>query len=334
MRLSGGALYAPPDRAMNKAFRLFTLWTVFVTFALIVIGGIVRTTGSGLGCPDWPLCYGQPVPPYDIHSQIEFSHRLTTTLVSLSVVVLAGWATWRYRPARAIFAGAWLALVLLLVQIALGAIVVLFELPPALVGIHLANALLVFATLCFVGVQAHQPTRPALNRAPGDPSLRRLIVLSAALVFALIFSGSVVTNTNNGLACFTWPLCSDQLLPATLSQAVNSVHRYIAAAAGGLILYVLAQTLRRHGANRPLRRAAHAAIGLFGVQALVGGLNVFSRLQPAVNTLHLALATAVWGAMVVLATLAWYSLGDRPEPASIIDPGARPIEQSYSPSGD
>src|SRR2546428_3754845 len=127
MRLSGGALYAPPDRAMNKAFRLFTLWTVFVTFALIVIGGIVRTTGSGLGCPDWPLCYGQPVPPYDIHSQIEFSHRLTTTLVSLSVLGLAGWATWQYRRQRAIVAGAWLALVLLVAQIALGAIVVLFE---------------------------------------------------------------------------------------------------------------------------------------------------------------------------------------------------------------
>ncbi len=317
----------------SKSFRVFSVWTVFITFALIVIGGIVRTTGSGLGCPDWPLCYGSPVPPYDIHSQIEFSHRLTTTLVSLSVVVLVVWATWQYRGERAMVVGAWLALLLLVMQIVLGAIVVVFELPPALVGVHLANALLVFATLTFVSVQAHRPWA-SLKVAHSDPNLRRLIVLSALLVYVLIFSGSVVTNTNNGLACFTWPLCNDQILPSTIPQTINILHRYFAAAVGVLLIYVLAQTLRRYRDVRALRRAAHAAVGLFGVQLLVGGLNVIAKLQPAVNTLHLATATAVWGGMVVFATLAWYTLNAQSQSSRVMETGAIPIEQSYSASGD
>src|SRR5713101_1799365 len=133
--------------AISKPFKLFTLWTVFITFALIAIGGIVRTTGSGLGCPDWPMCYGNAVPPYDIHALIEFSHRLTTTLVSISVVGMVVWVTLRYRHDKVIFGGAWLSLLLLIVQIVLGAIVVVWELPPALVGVHLGNALLIFATM-------------------------------------------------------------------------------------------------------------------------------------------------------------------------------------------
>jgi len=317
----------------SKSFRLFTLWTVFVTFALIVIGGIVRTTGSALGCPDWPLCYGSPVPPYDAHSQIESSHRLTTMLVSLSVVSIVVWTTWKYRRERALVVGAWLALLLLVMQIVLGAIVVVFELPPALVGIHLANALLVFAMLAFVSVQAHRPWA-TLDVTQSDPNLRRLIVLSALLVYLLIFSGSVVTNTNNGLACSTWPLCNDQLLPSSIPQTVNILHRYFAAAVGLLLIVVLAQTLRRHPEMRSLRRAAHTAIGLFGLQILVGGLNVIAKLQPAVNTLHLAAATAVWGGMVVFATLAWHTLSAQPESSRPIETGARPVEQSYSASGD
>ncbi|MCA1554339.1 MAG: hypothetical protein LC737_08175, partial [Chloroflexi bacterium] len=98
--------------------------------------------------------------------------------------------------------------------------------------------------------------------------------------------------------------------------------------------YVLSQTLRRHRSIRPPRRAAHAAIGLFGVQILVGGLNVFTKLQPAVNTLHLAVATAVWGGMVAFALIAWYTLGAQPARVRSVESGALHVEQSYSASSN
>lgn len=288
---------------MSESFKLFTRWMVFITFALIAIGGIVRTTGSGLGCPDWPLCYGNPIPPYDIHALIEFSHRATTTLVSVSVL----WATLRYRHEKVIFYGAWLGLVLLALQIALGGIVVLFELPPALVSIHLANALLIFATMVVISVEAHRPW-PTVA-AHSNPRLRRLIALSAIAVYILIFSGSVVTNTNAMAACLGWPLCNGDLLPKTVFQAINLTHRYFAAAVGVLLFYVLSETLRRQRANRALRRAAHTAVGLFGAQIIVGGINVLALFHPAWNALHLAVATAAWGAMVAFAMIGWQTLG-------------------------
>ncbi|MCA1553966.1 MAG: hypothetical protein LC737_06270, partial [Chloroflexi bacterium] len=76
------------------------------------------------------------------------------------------------------------------------------------------------------------------------------------------------------------------------------------------------------------------AVGLFGVQILVGALNVFTKLQPAVNTLHLATATAVWGGMVAFALIAWHTLGEQPSRVRSVESGALPIEQSYSASSD
>ncbi|MBI1802672.1 MAG: heme A synthase [Chloroflexi bacterium] len=290
----------------SQPFKLFSAFAVAVTFALIVIGGIVRTTGSGLGCPDWPLCYGQAVPPYDIHSQIEFSHRLTTTLVSASVGLMALWATLIYRREKVIVRGAWLAVALLVAQIALGAFVVVYELPPALVGVHLGNALLILATLLAISLSAYRPWEGA--PAQSDPALLRLILLSAAAVFALIFSGTVVTGLNAMAACLGWPLCNGDLLPQTGPQAVNLFHRTFAAGVGILLLAVTVRTVRTHKTIASLRKAAHVALGLFGVQVLVGALAVLSTFHPAFNALHLAAAAAVWGGMVALAVVAWRTL--------------------------
>ena len=69
---------------ITTAFKRFSLWTVAVTFALIVIGGIVRVTGSGDACPDWPLCHGSIIPPFELRIWIEWTHRLTNTLVAPS----------------------------------------------------------------------------------------------------------------------------------------------------------------------------------------------------------------------------------------------------------
>src|SRR5947207_6393321 len=113
-----------------KAFRALTVATAIVTYALVVLGGVVRVSGSGLGCPDWPLCHGRLLPPLDVHAIIEYSHRTTASLTSALVVLTAviAWLAWRRR--RDILLPATLAFLLLIVQVALGAITVRLELPP------------------------------------------------------------------------------------------------------------------------------------------------------------------------------------------------------------
>src|SRR5438477_7958396 len=83
-----------------KGFRTLAVATAVVTYALVVLGGVVRVSGSGLGCPDWPLCHGHLLPPLDLHSIIEYSHRTTASLTSVLLVstALAAWLLGRRRP--------------------------------------------------------------------------------------------------------------------------------------------------------------------------------------------------------------------------------------------
>jgi cytochrome c oxidase assembly protein subunit 15 len=311
---------------LSKRFQLFTIWCVVVTFLLIIAGAVVRTTGSGDACPDWPLCHGSIIPPFILSVWIEWTHRLITTVVYTSALALAIWATSRYRQERLIVRGSWLTMFLLIFQIVLGGVVVIFGLPAALVGIHLANALLIFGTLIVVSLFAHRPW--AAVPAESDPRLRKLIVWSTIAVYVLVFSGTVVTGTNSLAACLGWPLCNDGFLPSNVFQAINLIHRYFAAAMGILLFYTLSETLRRHRSIRLLRRAAHIAIGLFALQILVGGINVLVLFPPALGTLHLATAAAVFGAMVAFAIVGWQVLGGQTA-ADAIASGVNPVGQSY-----
>ncbi|TMF52344.1 MAG: protoheme IX farnesyltransferase, partial [Chloroflexi bacterium] len=72
-----------------KGFRALSVATAVATYALVVLGGVVRVSGSGLGCPDWPLCHGRVLPPLDLHAIIEYSHRTAASLTSTLVVLTA-----------------------------------------------------------------------------------------------------------------------------------------------------------------------------------------------------------------------------------------------------
>ena len=284
-----------------KAFRLLTVATALVTYALVVLGGVVRVSGSGLGCPDWPLCHGRLLPPLNLHAIIEYSHRTTASLASALIVLTAAVALLAWRKRRDIVIPAMVALGLLVAQVVLGAITVRLELPPMIVLAHLATAMALLAAVCVTAVAASVPQ----STTPTDRASVPLARGAAAGTYLLILSGSLVVGSGASSSCAAWPLCGGGFsLSFEGYPAIQLLHRGLAAAIGVLIIVSLFALLNRHRVQRAVRATVALTLAALAFQVAVGAAVVTLHLPAALRGLHLALASAVWAGTVVLAVLA------------------------------
>ena len=136
-------------------YRRLALAASALVIGLITLGGVVRITGSGLGCGDhWPLCDGQWFPPLDLATLIEISHRWVAALVTVAVFALFAVAWRKHRKQRELFMPALAAAILLVIQVLLGPVIVKLDLPPAVVIVHLLNAMVLLAVLVVAALRA------------------------------------------------------------------------------------------------------------------------------------------------------------------------------------
>ena len=284
-------------------FRKLTLFTAIMTYALVVLGGIVRVTGSGLGCPDWPLCYGQPLPSAQTEAIIEMAHRYVAAFVTVLVILMAITAWRGYRKEKEIFRAAAAGISVIFVQIILGAITVLLKNQPITVVFHFGAALAMLACATIVATAARLPAAQQAQHTP----LRKWALISVGLVIALLFFGALVTGTNSALGCLTdWPLCRGELIPNTteLSTYINWFHRFFALMTGLVLAYTTVVAWRSKAQQQGAWIASALMLSFFVVQAAIGGAVVLSRIQLVWRGLHLAMATATWASAIVLAMLA------------------------------
>ena len=287
--------------------RYLALLSSLATYALIALGGTVRATNSGLACPDWPRCHGQLIPPLETHILIEYSHRLAAATVGLLIVgtAIAAWL-W-YRENRFVLAGAAAAVALLIGQVLIGAVTVNLELPDTVVALHLSIALMLLATLIATAVGAVWWQRPGPSAAGGGPGGRSgvagLAFAAALATLALILVGSYVANSGAGLVYSDWPLFNGKLISSGGRLAdLHYAHRLLAAVVGALVLALAVRIWRRE--RRPALVAAIAfALAAYVAEVLVGAVNVWLELPTSTRIIHLALASAVWSALVF--TLVW-----------------------------
>jgi cytochrome c oxidase assembly protein subunit 15 len=269
--------------------------------ALIVLTGAgVRLTGSGLGCPDWPKCYGGTAPPLETHAVIEYGNRILTGFVGIAVIAASALA-WFRRPFRwhLAFFGALLPLGVI-GQAILGALVVEYHLAPGLVMSHfILSMLLLDAAFALAWCSRYEPSE---RRRSGDRlgvwAVRALVPLGQLTITA----GTVATASG----------------PHAGAHAGQLVHRFTFEGAGtlewvvqrhaaiatvfGLAAIAVWLLLRRPGGDGRAVRPLTAVIALLALQGVVGGVQWWLKLPGELVWVHVALATLTW--LTVLWTVA------------------------------
>ena len=301
-----------------KIVRRIAWVTVGFTYFLIALGGTVRVSDSGLSCPDWPLCYGRPYAPPEIHALLEESHRYTASIVSILIIALAISALIWARKEKQVLIPALMAPFFLVIQIVLGGLTVLWKLPPTIITAHLGTALAIFAMVITVAVMSGK-AKPSKEHPAKTRKFVRLAMTNALLVYGLMLSGSYVVGSGATLACPGWPLCgtAPQWAVQYHLSDINSFHRLVATFVGLVLIWTLISAWRRRNVAPGQAWVALVAGILFVVQAVVGGLVVLLMRPDFVAGLHLALATAVWGSLVLLAVLAARQLRAAPQGAEL-----------------
>jgi heme A synthase len=305
--------------AIRRRFARVSIAAAVYSYLLVVFGGIVRITGSGLGCgDDWPLCNGHILPPWDLATWIEWTHRLLAAglVVPIALVALAAirHRDWpgisgprgAGRPALA-------AIALLVVQVLLGALTVKLDLPAGVTSLHFINALLLIAALLVAGVRAGGPKDTTVDR---DAARRFARSATGAVVLGFLTVSFGAFTANTGLvgaqtapsgaawACQGFPLCNGAWIPAGESFVhIHWTHRLLAFL---LLFHVIGATISaiRRGAPRGVALAALASLALVVAQITVAAGLVLMHLPASMRVLHLVVGAALWMALVVWGTRA------------------------------
>ncbi len=306
------------------------------TVLLLVAGGLVTSTGSGLAVPDWPTSYGWNMFTFPMKHMVggilyEHGHRLIASGVGILTIILALWI-WKAEPRRWMRVLGFTALAAVCVQGVLGGITVLYFLPTPVSTAHAGLAQIFFCLTIAIALFTSRGWTDPVNQQADDPVLRLVATTTTVCIYCQIIVGATMRHSGAGLAIPDFPLVFGGLIPPqwTPQIAVHFAHRAGAVVVALAIAATVGHVWYHHPRRRDLRRPAAVLACLVLAQVTLGAFVIWSEKNVAINTAHVVVGALTLATSLVL-TLRSHRLrfGD----ATAVSRVSRPVEPHLGRSG-
>ena len=286
--------------------------STILSYLLIFVGGLVRVSGSGMGCPDWPRCFGRWIPPTNVDqipsyidptafnivlAWIEYSNRSLGVLVGFSIIVLNIIAIYYFRKEAKLFISAILSLILVLANGALGAIVVSSVLNPFLVSLHMILALMLVSVLSYACIESYKLIHvEKFKNLEGNKTLSNSLILFWILIFVEILLGTGI-RTNLELVSIENPLLSK----GELLNALDS-YKYFHSFLGFTLLFlsIYIYTKLRNNSLYIVKFLGIFILGMIIIQIFLGEMMVFFELPQLARLFHTWGSSWLVGVIIIL----------------------------------
>jgi len=290
---------------LRDSFHIIKWAALISALMAATMGGVVRVTGSGLGCPDWPLCYGQVIPPMEMTAWIEYIHRLSGALAGVFILLLLASGITRYSMKDVILRLIILTPIIVIIQGLFGAYTVLTEISPMVALIHTGIATALIGILGVIVALSHKDDSYKLDKDLRSVSERylRIVIWLLVLTYVLILSGAYVTRTGASLACQAVPLCGVPIADMAEIQWNHMVHRFIAFIV--LLIAVVVLLRARHIGSAYINKVAKVMLIVLSIQILLGIANVVMGLPAELRALHLTTAALFFSVCSILVGVLW-----------------------------
>ena len=295
--------------------KIFSGLLIIVIFAQISLGSAVRLTGSGLSCPDWPLCYGLWFPNQEKLSMIsdvnyefyqimlEWIHRFNAAIFITPLTLIVFIIGFKLNNSDINQKTLYAILVFLAVQGLIGGFTVFDRNSPWSVAIHLGFALILLLLVIRVFMQSLN-----LNLDISFPKIKgklSTIIISIVFIMLTMLMGAIVSKSGSSLACDIWPLCSnDGLSIFQHNKFIHIIHRVLAIISA-ISIYFVVKSYRDTRQYKMIYRLLNILVAVIVLQILIGATVIFTELNMYIAMLHQSLAVILF---MMLSFLFWFTL--------------------------